>query len=214
MNHFTNTQHVCLIILILFVCIYICSLCAVAFDDGAWYRASSEDLWSIATQKKSTEGLYNYLYNSGYIEDGITYNNFDYICVLTQQLSSMTTNVTPELALATIAVESRFDVDAKNQSARGLMQLIPLYHSSRMEQFVENDHQIDLDDFYDPRLNVMTGLDYLDYILSETDNDIAYTLMWYNQGPISASKDYLDNLKVSSYAKNIMSLAHTIKTYL
>lgn len=202
------------IFVILLVYFNIFDYCLVAFAVDSTYSQSSDDLWTLVDQLRGTRGLYNYFHDVGYVADDLSYDNFDYICVLTQQLCTMTKNVKPDLALSVIAVESGFNAGAKNGSARGLMQLIPLYHSSRMSNFVEDGHQIDLDDFFDPRLNIATGLDYLDYILSETDGDIPYALMWYNQGPTSASVDYLDNLYISSYAKNVMLLAENIRSYL
>lgn len=187
---------------------------AKAYTDSTYKPLGSDDLWNVDRSKDESFYLYNYLSEEGLIADGVSYGDFDYICVLTEQLCTMTDHVTPDVALAMIAIESNFDTNAKTGSARGLMQLIPIYHSTRMNQFVESTHQIDLDDFFVPRLNIMTGLDYLDYILEETKDDLPYALMWYNQGPVSASKDYLDNLRVSSYAKRVIGLAKDIKTFL
>lgn len=187
---------------------------AKAFEDSAYKKPDSYDLWSVGADQNNSFFLYEYLSSEGMIANGVTFGEFDYISVLTQQLCTMTKNVKPEVALAMIAVESNFDKECKTGRARGLMQLIPIYQSNRMEQFVETGHQIDLDDFFDPRLNIMTGLDYMDYLLDETGGDLDYALMWYNQGPVSASKDYLDKLHISSYAKKVGELSRHIKTFL
>lgn len=169
------------------------------------------DLWVVDNERDNSFLVYRYLVNEGLVSDSVDFDEFDYISVLAQQLSGMSKNVKPELVLAMIAVESNFDIYNRTGRAYGLMQLIPLYHSWRMEQYVETGHQIDLDDFFNPRLNIMTGIDHIDYILDETGGDVEYALMWYNQGPESASKAYLDNLYVSSYAKKVLSLSTEIK---
>lgn len=202
------------VVLALYLLIPILSICVKAFDDFVYEKPSADDLWNVARDLNSSFFLYEYLSDEGMIARGVTFGEFDYICVLTQQLCTMTKNVEPELALAMIAVESNFDKDCKTGRARGLMQLIPIYQSKRMELFVEKGHQIDLDDFFNPRLNIMTGLDYMDYILYETNGDVNYALMWYNQGPTSASRDYLDKFHISSYAKKVTSLSTHIKTFL
>lgn len=194
--------------------VLLAAIFAKAYDDSFYKKPDVYDLWTVNRQQSDSFALYSYLQEDGLIATGVSFGEFDYICVLTQQLCSMTKNVHPDLALAMIAVESNFDTNAKTGSARGLMQIIPIYHTKRMENYVEAGHQVDLDDFFDPRLNIMTGLDYMDYLLDETDGDTIYALMWYNQGATSASKDYLDNLRVSAYAKKVMGLIKDIETFL
>lgn len=213
MNHHVVIRIV-LVALSIYLAIPFVGLFAKAYHDSAYKSPDSSDLWSIDHQQYDSILLYNYLLKEGFIVDGLSFEDFDYISVLTQQLCTMTKNVRPEVALAMIAVESNFDKNCKTGSARGLMQIIPAYHSKRLEQFVEKGHQVDLEDFFNPRLNIMTGIDYMDCLLYETDGDVAYALMWYNQGPTSASKRYLDEQHVSSYAKKVMSLSKEIKTFL
>lgn len=200
-----------LILLSFYIGIFFLQTFSKAYYDGAYKKPDVYDLWSVDNERDNSFFVYTYLVNEGLVSDSVDFDEFDYISVLAQQLSGMSKNVKPELVLAMIAVESNFDMYNRTGRAYGLMQLIPLYHSSRMEQYVESGHQIDLDDFFNPRLNIMTGIDYLDYILDETDGDVEYALMWYNQGPESASKAYLDNLYVSSYAKKVASLSTEIK---
>lgn len=214
MNHQLITGHVVSIILVIYLFIPFTTIFAQAYYDSAYKTPDPYDLWIIGEQENDSFYAYKYLLDEGMIANSVTFADFDYIWVLTQQLCTMTRRVTPDIALAMIAVESNFDTNVGNGSAKGLLQLIPIYHSKRMEQFVENGHQIDLDDFFDPRLNIATGLDYFDYILDETDGDVAYSLMWYNQGAISASRDYLDNCRVSSYSKKVMGLAKYLTLFL
>lgn len=215
MNHQTITANLIAIIFSIFLFLPILEVCALGFESTTYYRSSSANQWTVLDTIEGHDSFYLYelLKLDGYVAESVSFGEFDYICVLTQQLCTMTKEVTPNLALAVIAVESNFDTSLVNSSARGLMQLIPLYHSKRMSAFVEKDHLIDLDDFHNPRLNIATGLDYLDYILKETNRDTTYALMWYNQGPTSASKDYIDQRKISTYARKVLELAEEIKPY-
>lgn len=176
---------------------------------------SSDDLWSVDTEFVYSHDLYEFLLKRGAIKSSVTFDEFDYIFVLTNQICGLYLRVDTPLALAMISCESGFDRNCESSAgAKGLMQLLTIIHSKRMSQFVENDHEISLEDFFDPRLNVATGVDYMNYILSETKGDLHYALMWYNQGPIPASKDYLDNHVVSGYAKAVSSLANDIRTFM
>lgn len=214
MNHQLITINLVAIVLSIFILVPIFGLCANAFLDNSYPELSAADQWTLIDRTNDSFALFEYLKNEGYVSNEVTFGEFDYICVLTQQLCTMTKQVPPEIAVAMIAVESNFNQYLQSGSARGLMQLIPIYHSKRMGSFVEKGHQIDLEDFFNPRLNIATGLDYFDYILGETNGDINYALMWYNQGPTSASKDYIDYRRISTYARKVEELAKSIKTYL
>lgn len=214
MNNSVALARLITIVLSIYLAVLFIAVFAKAYDNSTYNKADVYDLWSVGKQQYDSHVLYNYLNSEGLIVDGLSFSDFDYICVLTQQLCTMTKSVKPELALAMIAVESNFDINCKTGSARGLMQIIPIYHSKRLEQFVEEDHQVDLEDFFDPHLNVMTGIDYMDYLLDKTNGDTAYALMSYNQGLTSASKRYLDEGHISSYARKVMSLSKDIKTFL
>lgn len=176
---------------------------------------SSNDLWNCLSEFQESSDLYDMLSSEGWINDDyVTFLDFDYILVMADQICTMNPNVRLELVLAMIAVESRFDAYAEHAGARGLMQLMMATAKNRMKPFVEEGHEICEDDCFDVRLNLATGIDYINYILDETGGDEAYALMWYNQGPISASKDYFDRLYISEYATTIKALADKIKPYL
>lgn len=185
---------------------------AVAADED--YSPSSSDLWNSLSDFKTYHDLYDYLSGHDWVNDSLEYSDFEYILLLTDQLCSMYGNVGTSLILAQIAVESRFDIFATNKTARGLMQLIPAYHEERMRQFIEEDYIFTLDDFYNPRLNVVTGIDYMSELLNTTDGDIAYSLMCYNEGPSTARKHYKENGRTSYYAKEIIKLSVEIERYL
>lgn len=209
MNHQTITANVVSICLCLIFFIPILMTVASAAEDS--FTPSASDLDYGDVEMIDSLYIYNTLKEDGWIEPFVSFNDFDYILVLTRQLCDFTKNVESSLALAMIAVESRFNINAQRDSARGLMQLIPIYHQKRMEQFVEEGHIVDLDDFFDPRLNIMTGLDYIDEILEETRGNEEYSLMWYNQGPVSATRTYKDKGITSDYALTIVCLADKIE---
>lgn len=174
----------------------------------------STDLWNVDDDTICSVGLYNWLKDNGWVKKYISFDEFDYIFVLTKQICTMHDNVDPSLALAMIAVESRFDKDASSSyGAKGLMQLMPIYHTTRMEQFVEEGHEVDLDDFYSQRLNIAAGVDYIDELTTMTKGDISYALMCYNQGVSTAGKNYAAG-NVSYYARQVLSLQEEIKTFL
>lgn len=178
------------------------------------YNPSSNDLWNSLSEFKDSSDLYEYLIENDWINGSLTNDEFDYILVLTDQLCSMYDNVDAPLILAQIAVESRFDIYADSGSARGLMQLIPVYHEERMRQFIEDDYIFTLDDFYNPRLNIVTGIDYMSELLNMTDGDVRYSLMCYNEGPSTATKHYRKDGRTSYYAKEIIKLSVEIERYL
>lgn len=208
MNHQTILSDITAIFLCLLL--FVPMLSVIAGATGSEMISSSNDLWYDDIEYVDSKYIYDKLKEDGWIKNSVSFTDFDYILVLTRQLCGLTENVDSSLALAMIAVESRFDVTAQNDSARGLMQLIPLYHSDRMEKFVEEGHLIDLDDFFDPRLNIATGLDYIDYILGETRGNEEYSLMWYNQGAVSADRTYNGKGITSDYAIKVVCLADKI----
>lgn len=151
-----------------------------------------------------------YLRENEWVKSYVSEDELDYILVLVRHLSLNYENINPDLIIAMIAVESRFDTNAYNDGARGLMQLLPSYHEDRLIQFLEDDETYTRDLFYDQRLNIMTGMEYMSYILGAVDGDVNFALMWYNQGAISASSMYEQNGIVSSYAKTVQKLANEI----
>lgn len=170
--------------------------------------------WTTVDEYSRTSQLRYFLIDNGWCKDYIDNADLDYILILTQQLCEQYERVRPELALAMIAVESRFDTNAHSGGgARGLMQLIPAYHEDRLIQFLEADDSYSRDLFYNPRLNIATGLDYINYILGETKGGEALALMWYNQGAVSADKTWNKGI-TSSYAKTVLSLADDIEDIL
>lgn len=212
MSHHEYLSNLCVITLSVFLMVPLLSTIAESCEDV--FPPDSSDLWNTVTEFKNSMDIYETLKDDGWISEEVSFKDFDYILVLTQQLSRMYENVSTELILAMIAKESNFNPSAYFRGAYGCMQLKPIYHQKRMEQFLEEDHIFSTDDFYDIRLNIVTGMDYINYILTETNGDVVYALMWYNQGPTSASKDYLDDNHISDYAHDIVNLAAKLRPYL
>lgn len=198
----------CILALLLIGCVV--DACAYAYYDRAYSICSSEDLWNTLLDEKRTEKIIQYLRKESWVKADVSDEDLDYILVLTKQIADMYDNVRPELAMAMIAVESRFDSSAGSGSgARGLMQILPYYHKDRIMQFIEADATYSEDLFNSPRLNIVTGIDYISEILEQTDGDEAFALMWYNEGPSSADKRHKKG-SASSYAKAVLSTAEDI----
>lgn len=159
------------------------------------------DLYSYLEEIHNSIEIYDYLKENGWIREGVTFDEFDYILVLTQQLTHES-SIRHSLVLAQIAVESRFYQYDEYDHAYGYMQLMPIYHSKRMEKFVEEGHLVDLDDFYDPRLNIATGIDYMEELLDWSGGHEAIALTKYNQGYYKG--------RTSNYAKTILDLSYEI----
>lgn len=158
----------------------------------------------------SLRRIRNYLLDNGWVDERVMKDDFEYITQLAIHISGYYDDISPALTLAVIAQESRFNQYDTYNGALGLMQLLPSYHSERLICCLEEDERYSKDLFFDPRLNVMTGLDYLHQLLEEVNGDIPYALMCYNQGPSSAYNTYVKKGIVSDYAKSIMKLSEEL----
>ncbi|CAN1514727.1 LT_GEWL_like domain containing protein [Paracoccaceae bacterium] len=102
------------------------------------------------------------------------------------------TNVSPALVLAVIGIESAGNAEALSSAgAVGLMQLIP----ATAERFGVTDST-------DPAQNIKGGVAYLDWLLTEFDNDPLMVIAAYNAGegavranqgvpPYAETRDYV-----------------------
>jgi len=78
----------------------------------------------------------------------------------------------PDLLLAVIEVESRFNPHARStKDARGLMQLLPV-----------TAQRFEVADIWDPFENLMGGMAYLRWLMDHYDGDIDLSLAAYNAG--------------------------------
>lgn len=168
-------------------------------DDGVYYCQLTD--------------LKRYLKENGWVDGRVTDEQLEYELLLCQQLSITTKYVSPALAIAMVAQESKFYPDCEYEGAIGLMQLLPKYHQHRLNDICEEPT---FDKWYDSRLNIQCGLWYMDELMSDeyACGDTTYALMMYNQGPTSASKTYLGSNIVSDYASNIIMLKNEIEEIL
>lgn len=107
-------------------------------------------------------------------------------------MATVGTKVSPALVLAVIGIESAGNAEAVSSAgAIGLMQLIP----ATAERFGVTDST-------DPAQNIKGGVAYLDWLLSEFDNDPLMVLAAYNAGegavranqgvpPYAETRDYV-----------------------
>lgn len=107
-------------------------------------------------------------------------------------------DVSPELVIGMIDTESKFDPNAENRGARGLMQVVPKWHIDRMAR-------LGCSDMYDPYQNITVGVDYISELIGR-GKGLEWALMAYNGGPSYANKKVAAG-KVTGYASGILNLA-------
>lgn len=160
-----------------------------------------------------------YLLANGWVDSSTTEDELlTYICYA-EQAAELHDGIDASLILATIAVESHFDPNCQAAGFFGLMQIGPQTHGERAKSILGRE-DISPEDFYDPWTNILTGTNYLAYILNEVETYTSippedkelFSLMWYNQGPSSASSTYLDNnRRISLYANGVSDLAYALR---
>lgn len=167
------------------------------------------DQWNELAEFEDVLALRDLLIQNDWAESEVELHDLDYILVLTQQLSSeFFEKVPPALALAVISVESGFRSRIESgKGDQGLMQVNPRWHSDRIARY-RYDENVDL---YDPRLNIMVGCDYLNYILGETDGDLVHSLMWYNGGANYAQRVWKFERTESEYATMVIQRMNAIQ---
>lgn len=167
----------------------------------------------------TTQEAIRYLRNGLWVKDYVSDETLEEYILLCKQAASDKTYVTPELLLGVIAIESRFDADALSvNGARGLCQMIFGYHADRMEEIT--GEEASPTDFSVPWKNIFCAADYLEEIREQVrtyesvrdHHRDAFSLMWYNMGPATASTVYLAQGRVSSYAKNVLAISEKLET--
>lgn len=161
--------------------------------------------YSDGVHYDSIKDVMRYLQENGWVSELIDDDQLEYEILLIEQLSSTTNRVPASLAIAQVALESRFNPDAENNGAIGLMQIIPNYHQDRLNDICEKPT---FDKWYEARYNIAVGLSYMDELLGDdyACGDKTYALMMYNQGPVSGTRTYLAKGIVSDYASTIITL--------
>ena len=108
--------------------------------------------------------------------------------------------ISPYLVYAVCWRESRYNINitGDNGESHGLMQIKVKYHSERLDR-------LGVSDLYDPKQNIMVGIDYLGELLNyREDTTLEWALMAYNGGPTYAN-EMQKNGKVSGYALEVLS---------
>lgn len=206
-----NYHEVVINTLISFV-IIVCMIIVLAYTAyGEDLQKDIYDQWNTISEFEEVSSLRNFLIERDWIYTGVSINELDYILVLVNQCSNeFFSNVPTSLVLAVISLESSFRSDLLGfNEDTGLMQVIEKYHRERITKYIY-DENVDL---YDPRLNIMVGMDYLSELLDKFDGDIYTTLMAYNMGSDVARK-YRSNGWGSGYADVVMDRMDDISTFL
>lgn len=169
------------------------------------------DQWNTIEEFEEVSSLRKLLINEDWIDENVPIEELDYILVLTRQCSQdFFPSVPTSLVLSIISVESSFNKDLTGfNNDIGLMQVIPAWHRERIEKYIY-DEKVDL---YDPRLNVMVGMDFLDELISWSKGDISLAVMAYNMG-FKNAKRYKDLGKTSYYCDLVLDRMSIIQSYL
>lgn len=176
--------------------------------DKSWSR----DLIELCT----TREIIRYLHEGDLVANSVTNDQLDNYILLAEQMCSKYDNVRPSLAIAVMSVESKFVSGISSGGAKGLMQLIPKWHSDRMKSYLGREPSSE--DWFRPDANIGCAVDYLSEIIDSTDgldtipleDKLAFSLMWYNQGAMSASQTYLTMGKITGYAKEVTRISDAI----
>jgi len=107
-------------------------------------------------------------------------------------------NICPELLEAMAFCESSYDVDAKNGTCVGLMQVSEKWHGDRMEE-------LGVTDLTDGYSNMLVAADYLSELFEKYE-DVGAVLMVYNGD--SDAFDFMNGkAPISDYADDILALS-------
>lgn len=192
------------------------------YDPHFVLRSRPREKINVVETVEEGEGFYDmleevstYLRDNGYVKEKVNDDDLHHIVKLAMYISDDFDRIPTSIALSLIANESGFDrYDKSNAGARGLCQVIPKYHEDRLMAYLEEGSEYSSDLFFDPSLNIKTGLDYLSYILGETEGDITFALMWYNQGAKSAYNDYVEQGISSRYSQKVIALSEELEDIL
>lgn len=192
-------------------CIAMAVLILSPFAGAKISEPNSCELWNNISEFEEVSSLRKFLIEREWISENVQIDELDYILVLTRQLqANFFPDVPVPLVLGVISVESGFQKDLNGFSNEiGLMQIIPRYHTERIKKYIYDDNC----DLFDPRVNLMVGMDYLNEMLHEFEDDISGALMAYNMGPVRA-RNLRSNGWVSGYAEDVMERMDEIWIFL
>lgn len=94
--------------------------------------------------------------------------------------------------------ESEYKPDAENGDCKGLMQVSKRWHKDRAER-------LGITDFFDPRSNILLGVDYLSELFKEY-KDPKLVLMLYSMNNNDALRLYRSG-HISKYARDVLARA-------
>lgn len=208
----TNTQEILhnILLSLLYIALSMTALIPIAL--AKTYEPDIYDLWTTIEEFETTSSLRNFLIEKDWINELVSIDELDYILVLTQQCSSEFFPTVPTaLVLSMISVESSFKSDLLGlNNDTGLMQVIPKYHKDRIERYLYEENV----DLYDPRLNVMVGMDYLEELLEWSRGDLELAVMAYNMGQLKARNLYFNEKVTTSYVKQVIYRMDEIQSFL
>ena len=139
------------------------------------YEETEQYDLAVKTRHKFTYNNKNDSFTNAHIKYPNYYNE-----ILQNELSQV--EIQKELVSAVMYRESLFQRDAVSVSnAHGLMQIIPETAANISRRFsIDYD---EVDDLYNPEINIKIGTKYLSWLLKKFDNTLEYVLAAYNAGP-------------------------------
>lgn len=194
--------------IILFILLIPISLTPLALADPI--ESDIYDQWNTIEEFEEVSSLRKFLLDRDWISKEVSLDELDYILVLTQQCSSEFFPAVPtSLVLSIISIESGFQKDLVGfNNDIGLMQVIPKFHQALIEEYMYEENV----DLYDPRLNIMVGMGYLDELLNWSRGDIERTIMAYNMGQLKADR-FASSGYVTQYAKEVIGRMNEIELF-
>lgn len=180
-------------------------------------RGWSADLIELCTHRE----IIRYLHEEGMVDHSVSDEDLENYIFLAEQMCTKYDSVRPSLVIGVMSIESKFRSDIFNGGAKGLMQLIPKWHTERMKSYLGKEPS--QEDWFSPDANIGCAVDYLNEIIESTEglntisteDKLAFSLMRYNQGAMSASQTYLTMGKITTYAKEVIKLSdHIDEIYL
>ena len=110
----------------------------------------------------------------------------------------------PYLLISVMYVESKFNPEAvSKQGARGLMQIMPQTGNWAADNLGYQNFEVD--DLYDPQVNIQCGSWYLARLKAEFDNRLPVVLAAYNGGQGNVGQ-WLENEKWDGKHENLAAI--------
>jgi soluble lytic murein transglycosylase-like protein len=165
-------------------------------------EAGSKHGWEAAALNPAEENRYRAL--SGFVANRYRVSqDVAYDLVRVAHRAGHERQLDPLLIIAVIAVESRFNPIAESVAgAKGLMQIIPKYHSDKLEEFGGEKA------VYDPAANIQVGAQILKEYLRLTGN-LGSALQMY-AGALGDTEDQYTNKVLNEKNRLQQALSQTL----